>query len=118
MSRAPEARAEMRLRRGWLGLCLLALGLAFPASVFADAPSADDKPSETTAEDTLHTVTMSGADVDGDTLTFSTVANPAHGTLSNFGTPASCSGTPSACTETVDYTPDANYNGPDSFTYK
>lgn len=45
-------------------------------------------------------------DLDGDTLTFSVVTQPTHGTLSL------------ASSGTYTYTPDADYSGPDSFTYK
>ena len=45
-------------------------------------------------------------DVDGDTLSAVLVSGPAHGTLTFNGDGS------------FTYTPDANYNGPDSFTYK
>src|SRR5262245_39414648 len=57
-----------------------------------------------TDEDTAMAVTLSGSDADGDSLTFSIVSGPAHGTLSGSGA-------------NLTYTPAANYNGPDSFTY-
>jgi VCBS repeat-containing protein len=102
--------------KAWTVAVILALGLVFPASVFADAPTADAK-SPSTTEDTLATITLSGGDIDGDPLTFAIATGPTSGTLGNFGTP-SCDGqTPSSCTETVDYTPNANANGSDSFTY-
>src|SRR5207302_513013 len=44
--------------------------------------------------------------IQGDTLKFSVVANPTHGTLTN---PTSNS---------VTYTPNTGYSGPDTFTYK
>src|SRR5439155_884763 len=70
---------------------------------------ADD--SYTTPEDTTLTVTAPGVlandtDVDGDPLTAILVSSPAHGTL-NLNSDGSFS-----------YVPAANYNGPDSFTYK
>ena len=55
-------------------------------------------------EDTATAVTLSGSDVDGDSLIFSVLSGPAHGTLSGSGA-------------NLIYTPDADYNGPDSFTY-
>src|SRR5207253_3939863 len=65
----------------------------------------------TTAEDTPLTVGVPGvlrtdADADGDALTAVLVGGPAHGalTLNPNGS--------------FTYTPAANYNGPDSFTYK
>jgi VCBS repeat-containing protein/predicted outer membrane repeat protein len=69
-----------------------------------DAPVANPQ-SVTTTEDTAKAITLTATDVEGDTLTWSIVTPPAHGTLT---------GTAPALT----YTPDANYNGPDSFTFK
>ena len=61
----------------------------------------------TTPEDTAVTGTLAANDVDGDSLTFSAVTQPSHGTLSL-----------NAITGAYTYTPAANYNGSDSFTYK
>jgi VCBS repeat-containing protein len=61
--------------------------------------------SVTTAENTAAGITLVATDVDGDTLTFTVVSGPGHGTLS--GTAPS-----------LTYTPAANYSGPDSFTFK
>ena len=58
----------------------------------------------TTNEDTATAVTLSGSDADGDSLTFTVTSGPAHGTLSGTGA-------------NLIYTPGANYNGPDAFTY-
>ena len=60
--------------------------------------------SQTIPEDTTANGKVSGTDVDGDTLTFSKATNPAHGTAV-----VNADGT-------YTYTPNANYNGPDSFT--
>lgn len=60
----------------------------------------------TTDEDTAAAVTLSATDADSDTLTYSIVSNPSHGTL------GSVSG------NQVTYTPSANYHGADSFTFK
>src|SRR5207249_631404 len=69
-----------------------------------DAPLANAQ-SVTLAEDASKAITLSATDVDGDTLTFSIVAGPAHGALSGVA-------------PNMTYTPAANYNGPDSFTFK
>jgi len=69
-----------------------------------DAPMAEDIEAETD-EETPVDIELLASDVDGDELTFTVVTQPAHGTLS---------GTAPALT----YTPEANYNGTDSFTYK
>ena len=61
--------------------------------------------SVTTAEDTAKAITLAGTDVEGSTLTYAIVAQPANGTLSGTA-------------PNVTYTPAANYNGADSFTFK
>jgi VCBS repeat-containing protein len=75
-----------------------------------DAPTAADD-TYTTAEDTALVVTAAGVlgndgDVDGDALTAVVVDQPAHGTVVLHANGA------------FTYTPAANYNGADSFTYK
>jgi large repetitive protein len=67
-------------------------------------PVANDQ-SVTTAEDTSKAITLTATDGDGDPLTYQVVANPANGTL--LGTPPN-----------LTYTPNANFNGADSFTFK
>src|SRR5207237_369306 len=69
-----------------------------------DAPVANAQ-SVTTAEDTAKAITLTASDVDGDTLTYSIVFGPSHGSLSGAA-------------PNVSYTPAANYNGADSFTFK
>jgi Bacterial Ig domain/PKD domain len=82
-----------------------------------DAPVADNK-NATTNEDTAKTITLTGSDVDGDSLTFAKVAGPSHGTLGSIGT-VTCTGTaPKSCSADVQYAPNANYNGSDSFIFK
>ncbi len=58
-----------------------------------------------TDEDTPLPIALVASDVDGDSLSYTIVAAPAHGTLTGSG--------PSRT-----YTPAANYNGPDSFTFR
>src|SRR5207244_2763323 len=69
-----------------------------------DAPVANAQ-SVTTAEDTAKAIVLTASDVEGDTLTYSIVSGPSHGSLSGTA-------------PNVTYTPAANYNGPDSFTFK
>ena len=69
-----------------------------------NAPVADDQ-SVTTAEDAAVNITLTATDADSNPLTYSIVAQPAHGTLSGTGAAQT-------------YTPAANYSGPDSFTFK
>ena len=73
-------------------------------SAVNDAPTANAQ-TVTTNEDTSKEITLSGNDVDGDNLSYSVVSGPTHGTLSGTGA-------------NLTYTPDENYNGSDSFTYK
>jgi Ca2+-binding RTX toxin-like protein len=68
-----------------------------------NTPVAEDQ-SVTTDEDTPKDVTLSASDVDDDNLTYDVVDGPDHGTLSGSGA-------------TRTYTPDPNYEGPDSFTF-
>ncbi len=68
-----------------------------------DPPIADPQSVETT-QNTPIDITLSGSDVDGDSLTYDTVDGPSHGTLS---------GTASNIT----YTPKNDYIGPDSFNF-
>jgi DNA/RNA endonuclease G (NUC1) len=69
-----------------------------------DAPTVASQSAETD-EDTAKLITLGGSDVDGDSLSFSIVNPPAHGSATLSGA-------------TVTYTPSANYNGTDSFTFK
>src|SRR5256714_274428 len=82
-----------------------------------DKPTADDK-TVSTNEDTAKTVTLSGSDVESCNLTFTIVSGPSHGTLSAISPNACVSGAPNTDSAGVTYTPDADFNGPDSFTYK
>jgi hypothetical protein len=82
-----------------------------PSLPVCNTPPVAANSSATTNEDNAVTITMTGSDADGDSLTFSIVTNPAHGTLS-----AIFNATPTSAQ--VTYTPNANYNGPDSFTFQ
>jgi len=67
-------------------------------------PVADDQ-AVTTAEDTAVAITLTGSDVDGDTLTYTVLTNPTNGSLSGTA-------------PNLTYTPNLNFNGSDSFTFK
>ena len=74
--------------------------------------------SVTTNEDIAKVITLSATDTDGNALTFEIVGGPTNGTLSAI-TGTSCTpGAPTTCTANVTYTPTANYNGSDSFTFR
>ena len=69
-------------------------------------PTATDAVTSTPEDQTV-TITLKGTDPEGDVLTYSIVGQPRHGLLANFN----------AAAHTVDYTPDANFNGTDSFKF-
>jgi large repetitive protein len=78
-------------------------GFFLTVTAVNDAPIANPELA-TTNEDTSQAITLSATDVDGDALTYS-YTQPAHGTLTGTG-------------PNVTYTPAANYNGLDSFSFK
>ena len=82
---------------------------------FNAAPVANGQ-STSTNEDTAKLITLTASDADNEDLTFSIVVGPTNGSLGAIGTP-DCTAT-NVCTATVTYTPDPQYNGPDSFTFK
>ncbi len=84
----------------------------------ADAPTANGA-TVSTDEDVPVAITLAASDVDSASLSFSFVAAPTNGTLGAVSSPnCVASGAGSNCTATVTYTPVANYNGPDNFTFK
>ena len=72
----------------------------------------------TTDEDNAVTFTLTATDFNiNNVLSFSAASGPAHGAL-QFGMPNCPANLSQAqCTVAVTYTPAANYNGPDSFTF-
>jgi hypothetical protein len=77
---------------------------AFALAPSNTAPLATSQ-SVTTSEDATVPIILSGSDPEGDPLTYTVLSAPLKGTLT--GTPPNLS-----------YTPDANANGSDSFTFK
>jgi hypothetical protein len=69
-----------------------------------DKPVADSK-NVATDEDNSVAVTLSGSDIEGDSLSFEKISGPSHGTLSGIA-------------PNLTYTPSANYNGPDAVVYR
>ena len=69
-----------------------------------DAPKADDS-NVTTQEDEEVSIKLTGKDEDGDLLSFGIVKGPSNGSLSGTA-------------PNLRYTPKANFNGSDSFTFK
>jgi RHS repeat-associated protein len=95
-----------------------------PATVSLTIASVNDAPvalatAATTAEDTSVEITLAGADLDGEALTYLITTPPAHGTL------AFADGTPlppelqaaGFASPALLYTPDANYHGADPFAF-
>ena len=72
-----------------------------------------------TNEDTPVIITLSGSDIDSGSLTFSVVTGPSNGILGSLSSPG-CSpdGGGSSCTATVSYSPNGNFHGSDSFTFR
>ncbi len=69
-----------------------------------DAPTADAQ-SVSTNEDTAKTINLLGRDVEDDALTYIVVSQPSNGALTGTA-------------PNLTYTPNSNYNGTDSFTFK
>ena len=74
-------------------------------NVHSNLPPVASTQSVTTAEDTAKLITLTATDPEGQPLTYSIVAQPAHGTLTGTA-------------PNVTFTPFSNYNGSDSFTFK
>jgi DNA/RNA endonuclease G (NUC1) len=71
--------------------------------------------SASTTEDNSVTVTLTALQSNSDPLTFSIMSNPASGSLGSVSAASCTNGT---CTATVTYTPGADFNGSDSFTFR
>jgi large repetitive protein len=82
-----------------------------PPLPVCNRPPAANSQTVTTDEDTPVTITLTGSDPDGNPLTFAIVTPPAHGSLGLLTSPT-------ATSVQVVYTPAADYNGPDSFTFQ
>jgi hypothetical protein len=72
--------------------------------IYDNYPPTATPRSLTTPEDTPLPITLTGSDPDGDPLTFAVVTSPTHGTLSGVA-------------PNLTYTPAADYNGNDNFTF-
>ncbi len=81
------------------------------------APTANAQ-SVSTNEDTALVITLTGSDPETCNLVFSIVTSPSNGSLGALTNIACTAGTPNTDSATVTYTPNANYNGSDSFTFK
>ncbi len=79
--------------------------------ITCNTPPVANDVAASTNEDTTVTITLSGSDADGNPLTFSIVSGPANGTLG----PIVPTG---PTTATVNYSPNLNFYGSDSFVYQ
>ena len=71
----------------------------------------------TTNEETPVTITLTASDIDSSNLTFTVVSGPSHGVVTPTSGPMTCAPNGS-CTATVTYTPAANFNSLDSFSFR
>jgi subtilisin family serine protease len=81
------------------------------------APTANNV-SVSTDAGTAAIVTLSGSDAETCELTFSIIDSPANGTLTGITGSACSLGSPNTDSASVTYTPNENFSGSDSFTYK
>ena len=95
----------LRKRKGRFILLIQAMFIPAASSTPVNNPPVAQPQNVTTAEDTAKVIVLVATDADGDTLTYSVVTQPAHGTVSGTS-------------PNLTYTPNANYNGSDSFTFK
>jgi len=95
----------------------LVLGLfAFAGTALAGLPTADAQ-SVSTDHGVAKTITLTGT-ADAAVADFTVTGGPSHGNLDNTTGTMTCDGaTPANCSADVLYTPDSNYEGPDSFTF-
>lgn len=70
----------------------------------ANIPPVADDQTLSTEEDTFIDITLTGSDIDGDSLSFNVVTPPNHGSLSGTA-------------PNLRYTPDQDFNGDDSFSF-
>jgi len=87
------------------------LPVGTPPLVTCNTPPVANDTAANTNEDTTVMITLSGSDADGDSLTFTIVSGPSIGSLG----PIISTG---PTTATVDYTPNLNENGSDSFVFR
>jgi len=88
-------------------VCLLLSGLsiAWAADLPVNNAPVASAQSVTTTKDTAVEIILAGTDAEGDTLTYTVVDQPSNGTLTG-------------AVPNLTYTPNADYNGNDSFTFK
>ncbi len=73
--------------------------------------------SANTNEDVAVSIRLQATDPNGDALTFAITDQPDHGTLGPIGV-VTCESATKSCQADLTYTPNANYNGDDSFKFQ
>ena len=92
--------------------------LTISVSRVNDAPLANDQ-SVTTVEETSKVITHTGIDVDKDILTFIIISLPKNGILKDGDSKIIVGNLPVTLSSTnATYTPNSNYSGSDSYTFK
>src|SRR5262249_34828592 len=81
-----------------------------------DPPTANNV-AVTTNEETPVTITLTASDIDSPNLTFTVVSGPSHGVVNPTSGPMTCAPN-GTCTAPVTYTPAANFNSLDSFSFR
>lgn len=79
--------------------------VSWPLNVLPNTIPTADSQSRQTAEDAPLPLELTGADADGDSLSFIIIQPPTHGTLSGIA-------------PNLTYTPSGDFNGSDSFTFR
>jgi len=104
---ALESTAEDKGPVGWdtgYGWGIVDAYAALLSVAAPNEPPVAHNQSVTTAEDTLVSITLNATDSDGDALIYSIISLPSNGVLTGTA-------------PDLNYTPDADYNGADSFTF-
>jgi len=115
----PNVTGDWRLMvHSWEGSGPYWFDLSYPGGpvVPNDAPTAQAVTAGT-SEDTAVALTLAGTDAETCELSFTVISGPEHGSLTSPSGVTCTTGTQNSVTVEVTYTPSANYNGPDSFTY-
>ncbi|MHC4805157.1 MAG: tandem-95 repeat protein, partial [Planctomycetota bacterium] len=102
---SPKAQALLFLQGYDLLEAAVNYALGTTAGVKACNASSADGGGVMIQEDTVASITLGGSDLDGDSLIYNVVTGPSHGCLKGTA-------------PNLIYTPKANFNGSDSFTFK
>ena len=90
-------------------------GQGFATIIDGDVAPFAQNANATVGENASGSIQLEALYSENNGVTFTVVTQPAHGSV---GTPTVTSCSAGTCLATIVYTPEANYSGPDSFTYK